>query len=99
MREKYWELRENPPTLDIKKGAYEVEFKTVSVMCDNVNYLTFKRDKALNEDFRMSGNGFALSNWQFKYTDSDIKWAADNEDWYEVIRMINTGTAAIVKSR
>jgi hypothetical protein len=50
MREKYWELRENPPTLDIKKGAYEVEFKTVSVMCDNVNYLTFKRDKALKED-------------------------------------------------
>ena len=90
---KYRELVMNPPKLTIKEGAREVIFKTVSCMCDNVHYITFKKDS--NGDFKMSGNGFSLSNWQMKYTKWEIEWEADRNLWDEVITMINSGTEAI----
>jgi hypothetical protein len=90
---KYVELRRNQPKLTIKGGAREVIFKTISCMCDNVHYITFKKDS--NGDFKMSGNGFALSNWQMKHKKHEIEWTADEEGWDVVIKMINSGTAAI----
>lgn len=95
---KYKELRQNPPKLTIKEEAREVIFKTVSCMCDNVHYITFKKH---NGDFKMNGNGFALSNWQIEYPIHDIEWAADEGNWDEVIKMINSGVKVIeeVKSR
>ena len=90
---KYRELRINPPKLTIKGGAREVIFKTISCMCDNVHYLTFKKDE--NGDFKMSGNGFALSNWQMNHPKHEIEWMADEEGWDEVISMINSGTEVI----
>ena len=96
---KYRELRINPPKLTIKGGAREVIFKTISCMCDNVHYLTFKKDE--NGDFKMSGNGFALSNWQMNHPKHEIEWEADENNWGGVIAMINSGTEVIaeVKSR
>ena len=90
---KYRELRMNPPKLTIKEGAREVIFKTVSCMCDNVHYLTFKKN--VDGDFKMSGNGFALSNWQMKHAKHEIEWEADENEWGGVIAMINSGTEAI----
>jgi hypothetical protein len=90
---KYRELRQNPPKLTIKEGAREVIFKTVSCMCDNVHYITFKKDS--NGDFKMSGNGFALRNWQMKHPKHEIEWEADANEWGGVIAMINSGTEAI----
>ena len=90
---KYVELRVNTPKLIIKEGAREVIFKTISAMCDNVHYITFKKDS--NGDFKMSGNGFALSNWQMKHEKHEIEWEADENIWGGVIAMINSGTAAI----
>ena len=96
---KYQELILNQPKLTIKNGAREVIFKTVSCMCDNVNYLKFKKNE--EGDFKMSGNGFSLSNWQFKHQTHEIEWEADENEWGGVIAMINSGTAVIeeVKSR
>jgi hypothetical protein len=90
---KYVELRRNQPKLTIKEGAREVIFKTVSCMCDNVHHITFKKNS--DGDFKMSGNGFALSNWQMKHEKHEIEWTADEEGWDIVIKMINSGTAAI----
>ena len=38
---KYKELKDNPPAIEVNKNAREVIFKTISCMCDNVRYLTF----------------------------------------------------------
>ena len=90
---KYVELRVNAPKLIIKEGAREVIFKTISAMCDNIHYITFKKNS--DGDFKMSGNGFALSNWQMKHTTHEIEWEADENMWSGVIAMINSGTEAI----
>jgi hypothetical protein len=42
---KFRELRLNPPKLTIKEGAREVIFKTIDAMCDNVHYITFKKNE------------------------------------------------------
>ena len=96
---KYRELRQNPPKLTIKNGAREVIFTTISCMCDNVSYITLKKNS--DGDFKMSGGRFALSNWQMKHPIHDIEWEADENEWGGVIAMINSGTEAIseVKSR
>jgi len=96
---KYQELLQNPPRIKVAPNAREVIFKTVSCMCDNVHYLKFKKNA--EGDFKMSGNGNALSNWQMKHTPHDIEWVADEGKWGQVRRMINTGTSKIesVKSR
>jgi hypothetical protein len=91
--DKYLELRANSPKLSINGDAREVIFKTISCMCDNVGYLKFKKNS--EGDFKMSGNGFSLSNWQFKYQVHEIEWTADENGWDEVIKMINSGTSLI----
>jgi len=96
---KYKELRENPPKLTVNDNSREVIFKTISCMCDNVHHITFKKNS--EGDFKMDGNGFSLSNWQFKHEIHDIEWEADSNMWGGVIAMINSGTSIIseVKSR
>lgn len=89
----YRELIFNPPTIEVKENASEVIFKTISCMCDNVHHLTFKKDK--QGDFRLHGNGFSLSNWQIKFERFELEWFADDEQWEDVVKMINTGTSKV----
>ena len=93
----YRSLINNPPKLEIKQNAREVIFTTISSMCDNKGRLTLKKNA--EGDFKMSGNGFALSNWQFKHSIDEIEWSADDQHWEEVIKMINTGTSKISEVR
>ena len=97
--DKYQKLRMNPPKLTVKKEAREVIFTVISCMCDNVYYLSFKKNN--DGDFKMSGNGFALSNFSMKHPIHDIEWEADENMWGGVIAMINSGTSVVeeVKSR
>ena len=97
--DKYQKLRMNPPKLTVKKGAREVIFTVISCMCDNVHHITLKKNA--DGDFKMYGNGFSLSNWQFKHEIHDIEWEADANEWGGVIAMINSGTSVVeeVKSR
>ena len=90
---KYQQLLQNPPFIKVKKDAREVIFKTVSCMCDNVHYLKFKKND--EGGFKMSGGGFAISNWQMKHPPHDIEWEADDNNWGAVVNMINTGTSKI----
>ena len=92
---KYQELRQSPPNLDIKQGADEVIFTTISCMCDNKHTIRFS--KHLNDKFKMSGMGFSLSNWQFKHEVYEMEWEADLGNWDKVVSMINTSTEAIQK--
>jgi hypothetical protein len=68
-------------------------------MCDNVYYITFKKNN--DGDFKMSGGMFSLNNFQFKHVQHEIEWEADENMWGGVIAMINSGTSVVeeVKSR
>jgi hypothetical protein len=95
MNSKYRELNRNPPKWKVVKNAREVILTTISCMCDNVHRITLKKNS--DGDFKMSGNGFALSNWQMKHPIHDIEWAADEGNWLDVVLMINSGTSVIEK--
>tara|TARA_R110000822_G_scaffold99913_4_gene225188 strand:+ start:2701 stop:3003 length:303 start_codon:yes stop_codon:yes gene_type:complete len=92
---KYQKLIHNPPQLDdqVTSTPREVIFKTVSAMCDNVHYLKLRKNT--EGDFRLNGNGFAISNWQMDFEQHDIEWEADANRWDNVIAMINTGTSKV----
>ena len=99
---KYQELYQNPPRVrsSIKKNAKEVIFYAVSCMCDNKHTLKFRKND--DDEFKMSGMGQALSNFQFGYKEGGIKpfeieWEADNGNWVDVVDMINSGTVKIDK--
>jgi len=95
----YRDLLISPPKLEVVKDAKEVVMKVISVMCDNKYTLSLKKNKEGN--FKMYTHGFAYSNFQIKYDMDDIEWTADEGNWPEVFKMINTGTELIqsVKSR
>jgi hypothetical protein len=90
---KYSQLLNNPPQLSIRGNAKEVIFTTISVMCDNIGYLRFKKNS--EGEFKIDGMGYAVSNWQMESPIHEIEWKADEENWNEVIKMINTGTSRI----
>ena len=99
---KYKELIQNPPRVyqEVKKNAKEVIFYVVSCMCDNKYTLRFRKND--NDEFKMSGMGFALSNFQFGLREGGIKpfeieWEADNQNWIDVVDMINSGTVKVDK--
>ena len=99
---KYQELIQNPPKVyqEIEINAREVIFYTISCMCDNKYTLRFRKND--NDEFKMSGMGFALSNFQFGYQEGGIKpfeieWEADQENWIDVVDMINSGTVKVEK--
>jgi len=92
---KFRQLHINPPKIEVKGDVREVIFTTISAMCDNVGYLKFIKNAG--GDFKISGMGFAISNWQMKHPIHDIVWTADEGDWDEVVKMINTGTSRVEK--
>ena len=68
---KYKELKDNPPAIEVNKNAREVIFKTISCMCDNVRYLTFKKNQY--GDFKLYGNGYSTSNWQMQFEKFELE--------------------------
>ena len=92
---KYEELIQNPPKLNVKKGAREIIITTISCMCDNIQPLKLKKNS--EGDFKLNGLGNSLSNWQMKYPVYEIEWNADEGKFDEVIKMINSGTSVIEK--
>ena len=94
---KYMELNQNPPKITVKKGAKEVLFTTISCMCDNKHTIQFKKNS--EGEFTVNGRGNSMSNWDMKYDTMDLTWAADEENWSEVIKMINSGTEKISEVR
>jgi len=100
-KSKYQELTQSPPVLNVKKDAKEVIFYLVSCMCDNKHTLRFRKNE--DGEFKMSGMGQALSNFQFGYKEGgkkpfEIEWEADNQNWIDVVDMINSGTVKVEKA-
>jgi hypothetical protein len=93
------ELKQNPPMIDVKKlkGKKEVIFTMVSCMCNNISYIRFKKNQ--EGEFRLNAYitsyGYSFSNYQMRHTQHEIEWSADEGNWAEVIRMLNTGTSVI----
>jgi|TARA_R110000851_G_scaffold281736_1_gene435216 hypothetical protein len=96
---KYAELLNNPPKLNAKEGASEVVINLISCMCDNKYKWTIKKNDEGN--FKIRTHGFAFRNFQTKFHKDEIEWEADDSNWDEVFRMINSGTSKIdnLKSR
>ncbi len=80
---------------EIKKNPRELMIHTVASMCDNRHILSLKKNS--DGDFKMSGRGFALSNFGFESPVYEIEWAADEADWSKVIHIINSGYQRIDK--
>ncbi len=91
----YHELIVNPPVIKVDvESPREVHFATISCMCDNKGKISFYRND--NGSYRMTGNGFALSNWQMKDDyHTDCCWAAEDGEWDKVANIINTGTTKV----
>lgn len=94
---KYIELLNTPPKLEVKKDAREVVINLVSCMCDNKEKWTFKKND--DGDFKINTHGFAFKNFQTKFDKDEIEWEADEQNWSEVFRMINSGTSKIESLR
>ena len=94
----YKNLLNRPPKIVIKENAREVHINTRSCMCDNTGRLTFRKNA--DGDFRVNGGQSALSNWQMEDDfQISMEWAADDGNWQEVIRIINTGTSVAESAR
>lgn len=90
-------------THGIVNKADEVIFDLISCMCDNRERLRFVKADGRFSVKLYSGNGtpYALGNLQMDADSHDLVWSADEENWDEVVRIIETGTSLIksVKSR
>ncbi len=97
----YKELANQPMTQmrknlkEIKKNPRELMIHTVASMCNNKHILSLKKNS--DGDFKMSGNGYSLSNFGFNSPPYEIEWAADEGDWSKVIHVINSGYQKIDK--
>ena len=89
----YNQLKENPPKLKIKGKPREIKINLISCMCDNEYRWTIYKNE--NGDYRINTHGFCYSNWQIKHHRDDIEWIADEGNWEQVFKMINTGTSKI----
>ena len=79
----------------IVENPKEVIFHTVAGMCDNKNMFRFKKDAS--GEFKLSCNGFAYSNFGIKGDKYELEWAADEGDFFDVIKMINSGYQLVEK--
>ena len=79
----------------IVQNPREVIFHTVASMCDNKHMFRFKKNA--EGDFNLTCNGFAFSNFGIKNDKYELEWAADEGDFFDVIKMINLGYQLVEK--
>ena len=101
---KYQELRSIPMQCElleeqVKPNSRELVITLVSCMCDNKSTMRLKKNQ--EGDFKLTCDREAFSNFQTKFRKDEIEWAADDGNFFEVFKMINSGTSVIneVKSR
>ncbi len=97
--DKYTELLNNPPKLEVKENAREVVINLISCMCDNRHKITLKKND--DGDFKLNSHRDSYRNFQIEFDRDDIEWEADDSNWNKVFDMINSGTSKIdnIKSR
>jgi hypothetical protein len=84
-----------PPKIEInKKDPREVHFFVVSCMCDNEHKITLRRQE--DGQYKVSAGIQALSNFQMKGDyETDLVWAAEDNEWNKVVDIINSGTSVV----
>ena len=81
----------------IVENPREVIFHTVASMCDNKHMFRFKKNAS--GEFKLSCNGFAYSNFGIPNDKYELEWAADDDRFFMVIQMINSGYQVVEKVR
>ena len=81
----------------IVENPKEVIFHTVASMCDNKHMFRFKKDAS--GEFKLSCCGFAYSNFGIANHKYELEWAADDDRFFMVIQMINSGYQVVEKVR
>jgi len=94
---KFVELRRNPVKNNITGTPKKVLISLVSCMCDNKDQMVFESD--IEGGYRLNTCGSAYSNFQLKHSRNDVIWEAENGNWDDVIKMLNSGTSAIESIR
>ena len=79
----------------IVQNPREVIFHTVASMCDNKHLFKFKKNA--EGDFNLTCNGFAYSNFGIPNDKYELEWAADDDRFFNVIQMINSGYQVVEK--
>ena len=79
----------------IVENPKEVIFHTVAGMCDNRHMFRFKKDAS--GEFKLSCCGFAYSNFGIENHKYELEWAADDDRFFMVIQMINSGYQVVEK--
>ena len=79
----------------IVQNPREVIFHTVARMCDNKHMFRFKKNAS--GEFKLSCNGFAYSNFGISNNKYELEWAADDDRFFNVIQMINSGYQVVEK--
>ena len=79
----------------IVENPKEVIFHTVASMCDNKHMFRFKKNAS--GEFKLSCNGFAYSNFGIPNDKYELEWAADDDRFFNVIQMINSGYQVVEK--
>ena len=103
---KYREIRQNPPALKVVDNPSRVTMKMVSCMCDNRSEIKFLKTENFWRVWAVlpSGMGNSLSNYQFgcgatgggfKATAEDLCWMAEDGEWDEIIKVVNSGVSVI----
>ena len=99
---KYKTLIYNPPKIEVKENPREAHFKVISCMCDNEAKISFRRKEDGQYSVSASNSHCSLSmtNFQMKGDyETDLVWAAEDNDWATVIRVINSGTSKVESVR
>ena len=105
---KYREIRQNPPALKVVDNPSRVTFKMIDAMCDNRSEINFVKTKDFWKVRAVlpSGMGNSLSNYQFgrgsyapkntlRVTAQDLCWMAEDGEWDEIIKVVNSGVSVI----
>ena len=79
----------------IVQNPREVIFHTVASMCDNKYKFRFKKNA--EGDFNLTCNGFTYSNFGIPNDKYELEWAADDDRFFNVIQMINSGYQVVEK--
>lgn len=93
----YHTLKKNPTKIIVVENPSEVHFDVISCTCDNKAIISFKKQQ--DGSFNVHANGHAMSNFGLQFDHIDLDWAARDNKWNEVAKMINSGYSLVSRVR
>jgi len=82
------------------KKITKVIFSMVSCMCDNISFVKVEKcDSHWSVAHYNNNCALSFNNLQCDNNKEEIIWAAENGNWPEVVRILNSGTSKIFDIR